>query len=133
MLKSTGDVLYVADDRGVWILKGKELIEASLEQVTSDIIVDGSALAVPSYALPVGREDMPISEGETLIVFLTEHGYVGGRSNGSLVRLSRGLVRLPAGREGRTVLLERDGMTQLVSAINASSLEAVGVATDAIF
>lgn len=133
MLVSNGDVLYVADDRGVWILKGKDLFEASLEQVSSAIIVTGSALVVPSSALPAGREDMNISEGEDLVVFLTEHGYVGGRGNGSLVSLSRGLVKLPAGREGCTVLLERDGMAQLVSAINASSFEAIGVATDAIF
>lgn len=133
MLVSNGDCLYVADDRGVWILKGKDLFEASLEQVSSAIIVTGSALVVPSSALPAGREDMNISEGENLVVFLTEHGYVGGRGNGSLVNLSRGLVKLPAGREGCTVLLERDGMAQLVSAINATSLEAVGVAKDAIF
>ena len=133
MLVSNGDCLYVADDRGVWILKGKELFEASLEQVSSVIIVIGSALAVPSSALPAGREDMDISEGEDLVVFLTEHGYVGGRGNGSLVNLSRGLVKLPAGREGHTVLLERDGMAQLVSAINATSLEAIGVAEDATF
>ena len=88
---------------------------------------------VPSTALPAGREDMDISEGEDLVVFLTEHGYVGGRGNGSLVGLSRGLVKLPAGREGCTVLLERDGMAQLVSAINATSMEAVGLATDANF
>ena len=133
MLVSNGYVLYVADDRGVWILKGKDLFEASLERVSSAIIVTGSALVVPSTALPAGREDMNISEGEDLVVFLTEHGYVGGRGNGSLVNLSRGLVKLPAGREGRTVLLERDGMAQLVSAINATSLEAIGVATDATF
>ena len=133
MLKSNVDVLYVGDDRGVWILKGKDLSEASLEQVSSDIIVYGSALVVPSSALPAERKDMPISEGETFVVFLTEQGYIGGRSNGSLVNLSRGFVRLPAGREGRTVLLERDGMAQLVSAINASSFEAVGLATDATF
>ena len=133
MLVSKGDCLYVADDRGVWVLKGKDLFEASLEQVSSAIIVTGSALVVPSSALPAGREDMDISEGEDLVVFLTEHGYVGGRGNGSLVNLSRGLVKLPAGREGCTVLLERDGTAQLVSAINASSFEAIGVATDAIF
>ena len=133
MLVSNGDCLYVADDRGVWILKGKDLIESSLEQVSSAIIVTGSALVVPSTALPAGREDMDISEGEDLVVFLTEHGYVGGRGNGSLVNLSRGLVKLPAGREGHTVLLERDGMAQLVSAINATSLEAVGAAKDATF
>ena len=133
MLVSNGDCLYVADDRGVWILKGKDLIESSLEQVSSAIIVTGSALVVPSTALPAGREDMDISEGEDLVVFLTEYGYVGGRGNGSLVNLSRGLVKLPAGREGHTVLLERDGMAQLVSAINATSLEAIGVARDATF
>ena len=133
MLVSNGDCLYVADDRGVWILKGKDLFEASLERVSSAIIVTGSALVVPSTALPAGREDMDISEGEGLVVFLTEHGYVGGKGNGSLVNLSRGLVKLPAGREGHTVLLERDGMAQLVSAINATSLEAVGVAGDATF
>lgn len=133
MLVSNSDCLYVADDRGVWVLAGKDLFEASLERVSSAIIVTGSALVVPSSALPAGREDMKISEGEDLVVFLTEHGYVGGRGNGLLVSLSRGLVKLPAGREGCTVLLERDGMAQLVSAINASSLEAVGVATDAIF
>lgn len=133
MLVSNGDCLYVADDRGVWILKGKDLIESSLEQVSSAIIVTGSALVVPSTALPAGREDMNISEGEDLVVFLTEHGYVGGKGNGSLVNLSRGLVKLPTGREGHTVLLERDGMAQLVSAINATSLEAIGVAGDATF
>lgn len=133
MLLSNGDCLYVADDRGVWVLKGKDLFEASLEQVSSAIIVTGSALVVSSSALPVGREDMNISEGEGLVVFLTEHGYVGGRGNGSLVGLSRGLVKLPAGIEGCTVLLERDGMAQLVSAINATSLGAVGTATDATF
>lgn len=133
MLLSNGDCLYVADDRGVWILKGKDLFEASLEQVSSAIIVTGSALVVSSSALPAGREDMDISEGEDLVVFLTEHGYVGGRGNGSLVSLSRGLVKLPAGIEGCTVLLERDGMAQLVSAINATSLGAVGTATDATF
>lgn len=125
-LASVDDGLYVADDRGVWWLPGMDPTAASMVQVSQIKVVKHSATTVPSDALPASIRGAL----DDAAVWLSESGYMVGRAGGSVVPLHPERIKLSPDQEGRSVLMVRGGIKQVITLTAAPATSVFGLAAD---
>lgn len=116
--------IYVGDDRGAWFLPGNQPEE--IRPASSARAVRRSSLRVSGAHF---NKDVTQSD-QDCAVWLSEEGYMLGRATGDVVSLHPERVRVDAGLEGRSRLLVRNGIKQIVTLVSASQSATYGVALD---
>lgn len=116
--------LYVGDERGVWFLDGNQ--PEQIRPVSSVRAVRRSSLRISGahFNREVTQSDQDCA------VWLSEEGYMLGRAAGDVVSLHPERVRVEPGLEGRSRLVVRNGIKQVVTLVSASQTAAYGVALD---
>lgn len=125
-VEAVADGIYVGDSRGVWFLSGADPTNFSYLLVSSHRAVLGSSMVTspknfPPKQVPV---ELPVA------VWLSEAGYVVGMPGGQAIELQPDRVIVRAGLVGRSALLQRRGRTQIVTPVNAITVDADGLAVN---
>ncbi|ABM32296.1 hypothetical protein [Paracidovorax citrulli] len=114
---------YVGDSRGVWWLGGSDPSAWTQSLASSAKAVHCSSLLVPA--------DQLAGDGQgAQAVWLSEEGYFAGAPGGVARPLQPGRIRLSPDIAGRSVLLLRGGIRQVVTLTASSPSPIVGVALD---
>lgn len=101
--------MMVADDRGVWLLEGGDPGAANLRQISPARVMMGSSIRVPATATL--RTQLPTAA----VLWLSEDGYMVAADSGETESLNQKRVKVPVSGRGRTVVVEHQGVTQLVT------------------
>lgn len=125
-IEAVSDGLYVADDRGVWFLGGQDPSQFKLTPVSFHRVVARSAVKMQPSDLPQDK----VQTGNPVVVWLSTAGYVVGMDSGVTVELQADKVRVPDWLSGRSTVLLRKGLKQLVTTVNSASTVASGTAVD---
>lgn len=118
--------IFVGDSRGTWFLPGNEPSEFRLQHVSHALAVKRSSLRLPSTHLPQ-RLNLPAQD---CAVWLSTEGYVVGTAGGQVVELHPDRIRLADGLEGRSRLVIRNGVKQIITLTSAHGTQGYGVALD---
>lgn len=134
-IKFTGEIkfveaveagLYVGDERGVWLLPGKDPAQFQMRLVSS-----ARPVARSSVKLSGAHFDQKVTQSDLdVAVWLSTEGYILGRGTGDVVSLHPERVRVAAGLEGRSRFVVRDGVKQIITLAAATTTSGFGVATD---
>lgn len=128
LLESVDDGVFIGDSRGVFFVANKDLADAKMELVTPTRAVVGSAVRVRAEYF----DPELIPGGSTVIVWLSTAGYMVGLPNGQILPLQSERLVLPAGLQGNTAFLLRDGRKQVITPVNSDTSAATGTAVDTI-
>lgn len=103
---------YVADDRGVWWLSGNDPTSWVAEMVSKSLAVGQSSILLAGQRLGVdggGRSTREVA------IWLSEDGHMTGNSQGEVLAINSDRIRLDPSISGKTVFVERDGLSQVVT------------------
>lgn len=125
-MASVDDGMYVADDRGVWWLAGTDPSTSTMVLVSDVGVVKWSATTVPSAALPASMRGAL----DDAAVWLSESGYMVGRTGGVVVPMHPDRIQLAPDQSGRSVLLMRGGIKQVITLTAAPATSVFGLAAD---
>lgn len=114
---------FVGDDEGVHWLAGADPTAWSKSTVSTAQAVRRSSLVLPAKYFTAG------AKGD-VAVWLATDGYWLGGADGSARQLQPGRIAIDPRTEGRSVLLQRDGMKQLITLTAAHQAQVFGVAID---
>lgn len=117
--------IYIGDQTGVRFYKGEDPEAFEVMEVSSEVVVFGTAILVPGEHLPV-----KLGKGESAAVWLTQSGYQIGLPSGELVRLHSDQVQLPRYVQGCAAFFSQDGRKQIVTPVNSNVLADASVALD---
>lgn len=115
---------YVADDEGVHWLAGDDPTKWVKKTASPVLGIRRSSVLVKGHVLP----ERPTPD--ECAVWLSAEGYFMGTPSGSVTSLQPGRIRVDPASEGRSVLLTRDGITQVITLTAAPSATVFGVAID---
>lgn len=127
-VEAVTDGLYVGDSRGVWFLSGTDPTKFEMKLVSPHRAVRRSGVKVGPGHFP----DKQVPSPNPVAVWLSTSGYVVGMDGGATVELQPERVKVPAGLVGRSTLLVRKGMKQVVTPVNSTSTVAFGTAVDSV-
>lgn len=120
------DGLYVGDSRGVWFLSGLDPTKFTQSYVSSNRAVVGSAIRVPAGFF----DDRVVQSPNTTVAWLGVNGYSVGQDSGTITNLQDTRIRLSPGLRGKSVLVVRDGIKQLITPVNTPAVATSGTAID---
>jgi len=106
---SIGQGLYVGDDAGITYLAGVDADTLSRIHLTSSKALYGTGIRITGDWL--GGELASITNGA---LWLSEQGYCLG-TEGRVIHLNKGRVRIDPDTEGRTALIEHHGIKQAIT------------------
>ena len=127
MVQPVDGGIYIGDESGVRFYAGKDPADFEVTDVSTELAVFGTAVAVPGDYLP---EDL--AEIHSAAVWLASSGYQIGLSSGKLVRPHAKQVRLPRYVQGCAAFSTQDGRKQLITPVNSNVLADASVALDSI-
>lgn len=110
LLHSLGPVLFVADDLGLWALRGVDALDFKKELASGASVVKYSQVEVPGSAIS-GFEAPP---GVRVLVFATTQGFCIATEDGNVRELHSDRVALREGLEGRSFYYRNEGVRQVV-------------------
>lgn len=124
--------IFVGDSHGVWFLNGEDPIKFTQTLVSTCKAVRRSSIRAPGehFSVPSGRGFQPIGTDLPVAVWLSTSGYTVGMPDGSTKELHPERVRVPGGLTGRSVFAIRNGVKQVLTAVNSDSTAAYGVAAN---
>lgn len=120
------DGIFVGDARGVWFLPGMDPSQFKLRQVSNRPAVMRSALKTSGGDFP---KDL-VGTFDDVVVWLSTDGYMVGKPGGDVVELHSDRVRIAPGLEGKSAEVTRNGLTQIVTLVAASTAQTAGLALD---
>lgn len=120
--------VFVADDRGVWHLRGSDPTKVDMQLVHAAKAVRRSSLLIAGSNF---NEQVTIDEQDHAIWLSTE-GYTLGHPDGRVTTLHSDRVRIADGLEGRSVILSRNGLRQVITLIATEDKFGYGLAIDSI-
>jgi hypothetical protein len=120
--------IFIGDRRGVRFYAGEDPTEFQEKEVSVEVPVFNTAVAVPGKFLP---RELGLNN-DKVAVWLSESGYQVGLPDGSLARLHAGQVELPAYVQGCSAVTTRDGRKQVVTPVNSNVVGAVNIAVDSV-
>ena len=118
-----GGVFY-GDDSGVTFLEGKDPVQFTQTKATPHRAIAGTSLTVSGAHLP---GDMPAGD---CAVWLSEAGYYVGLPTGQVVPLQAGRIAVAQHLAGRSAFIQRAGMKQIITLINTTTPQTIGIAID---
>jgi len=118
--------LYVGDSRGTWFLHGDEPEQFQPRLVSSPTAVRRSCIKLPGAHF---SKDITDTDHDVAIWLSTE-GYMLGNFGGDVLSLHPERLRVAAGLEGRSRLVVRNGIKQIITLIAATTASGYGVAID---
>lgn len=121
-IEPTPGGLYVGDQRGVWFLSGNDPLNAKQKLASPHVAVRRSSIRVEGAHLP----EKVAPDDEHVALWLSECGYMVGKSDGSVIALNADRVRIAPGLEGKSVAVVRNGTRQIVTLVAASSYRTQG-------
>lgn len=125
-MAATDDGIYVGDDRGVVFLEGGDVPRFKIRIADTNRAVKRSSIVVPrAYFNP----EMRIF-GDEVVIWLSEIGYILGAQQGITIPLQQDRVRVSADLEGRSRLLIRDGIKQIITLVASTDIFGYGLASD---
>lgn len=125
-IESVSGGLFVGDSRGVWFLPGNDPTQFKLTRASGRSAVRRSALRVPGTHF----DPEVVQTREDVVLWLGVDGYMVGRSDGSVVALHPDRVRVAAGLEGKSAVVVRNGLRQVLTLVAASTPRTYGFAID---
>ena len=125
MLQPVEGGIFIGDQTGVKFYKGEDPLVFEPKDVSTEVPVFGTSIAVPGSFLPEEYASADVSA-----IWLSESGYHIGLPTGEVVRLHSRQVRLPRYVQGCTALSVKDGRKQLITPVNSNVLADASVALD---
>lgn len=107
LLEPVDGGLYVGDETGVFWLAGGDPAQFQLVRASTVRALAGTGTRIPGAWLPE-------AQAGRAAIWLSEDGYMLGAGGGA-VPLNKGRVRLDANLAGRSALVERRGIRQIVT------------------
>jgi len=118
--------VFVGDDRGVWFLPGSDPSDMRM-QLASDI----PALRRSSLMVSGAHFNREVAEVDAHVaVWLSAEGYMVGKPNGIVFPLQADRLRIDPTLEGKSRLVIRRGIKQVVTLVSSSRPTQYGVAID---
>lgn len=127
MVQPVDTGIFIGDQTGVRFYKGEDPSTFEVEDVSTEIVVFGTAVAVPGAFLP-----KELAGGDVSAVWLTQSGYQVGLPSGEVVRLHTKQLQLPRYVQGCAAFSIKDGRKQLITPVNSNLLADASVALDSI-
>lgn len=126
LLITTGTGVFVGDDRGVWFLQGTDPTQFRQLHASPARAVRGSGVVLDAHHV----KHRQVAQSAPVALWLSTAGYMAGLEDGRAVALNEDRIALPEGLTGRTTLVLRNGMKQVITAVNSPITAAPGAATD---
>lgn len=114
---------YVGDDEGTWWLAGTDPTGWAMSKVSAGLAVRRSSLKTKAAHFSDG------AKGD-VAVWLATDGYWLGGPDGGARQLQPGRILIDPRTEGRSFLLQRDGMTQVLTLTASPAGRVYGAAID---
>jgi hypothetical protein len=125
MVQPVDGGIFIGDQTGVRFYTGDDPTEFVPKDVSKEVPVFGTAIAVPGEYLPEEFASADVSA-----VWLTQSGYHIGLPSGEVVRLHSKQVSLPRYVQGCTAFSIQDGRKQVITPVNSNVLADASVALD---
>jgi hypothetical protein len=128
MLQPVDGGIFIGDQTGVKFYNGDDPEEFIPKDVSKEVPVFGTAVAVPGEYLPEEFASADVSA-----VWLTQSGFYIGLPSGEAVRLHSKQVALPRYVQGCTTFAVQDGRKQVITPVNSNVLASASVALDSTY
>jgi len=125
-IESVGTGIFVGDSRGVWFLAGEDPSKFALRRASAATAVHGSSILAQGRHFP----EKKAPADEPVALWLSDVGYLLGRSDGQVVELEPDRIRIPSPLAGRSAFLLRKGIKQVVTPVNSVAVKVSGAAHD---
>lgn len=117
--------IFVGAGTSVWFMEGGDPEKFVMRRVSTCKAIPRSSILIPGEHLPP-----KLVSPYPVALWLSTSGYTVGMADGSVVELHPDRIRVPPQQSGRSIFMIRDGIKQVVTAVNSAVSAGYGFAHD---